>query len=115
MPVATGFILVVSMDIAPEKEALFHEVYAEHCAYLKDVPGVQNISRFRGDEFAIALGGAILPKPAASPRFIAVYEIDSPDVLTSDAWAAAVEKGRWSDEIRPYTSNRTHALYAKLP
>ena len=38
------------------------------------------------------------------------YEIETPDVLTSEAWAGAVEAGRWSGEVRPYTFNRSHVL-----
>ena len=44
------------------------------------------------------------------PRHSAVYEIESPDVLTSDAWAKAVDAGRWPTEVRPYTHNRRHVL-----
>jgi len=32
-------------------------------------------------------------------------------VLVSDAWTAAVERGRWPSEVRPFTTNRGHALY----
>jgi hypothetical protein len=31
-------------------------------------------------------------------------------VLTSDAWAKAVEKGRWPAQVRPHTRNRRHTL-----
>ncbi len=44
------------------------------------------------------------------PSYAAMYEIESPDVLVSDAWAAAVETGRWPDQVRPYTTNRQHLL-----
>jgi hypothetical protein len=40
-----------------------------------------------------------------------MYELDSPDVLTSPQWAAAVEAGRWPTAVRPYTRNRQHALF----
>jgi hypothetical protein len=43
---------------------------------------------------------------------VAIYEIDSPDVLTSAAWMEAVEQGRWPTEVRPYTSNRHHVVRA---
>jgi hypothetical protein len=29
--------------------------------------------------------------------FIAYYELENPDVINSDAWAAAVVKDRWTD------------------
>jgi len=47
---------------------------------------------------------------AGSPAYMAMYEIDSPEVLTSDSWAQAVELGRWPGEVRPFTSNRHHIL-----
>jgi hypothetical protein len=44
------------------------------------------------------------------PRYSAVYELESPEVLTSDAWAKAVDKGRWVTEVRPYIRNRRLVL-----
>ena len=48
------------------------------------------------------------------PRFNALYEIESPEVLTSDAWGRAVDQGRWPGEVRPHTKNRRHILYERL-
>jgi hypothetical protein len=48
------------------------------------------------------------------PRYQALYELEGPEVLTSEAWAAAVERGRWPVEVRPYTKNRRHVLYERL-
>jgi hypothetical protein len=48
--------------------------------------------------------------PAASPRYTAIYELASAEVLASAAWAQAVEAGRWPGEVRPFTTNRRHAL-----
>jgi hypothetical protein len=31
-------------------------------------------------------------------------------VLLSDAWAKAVDRGRWPKEIRPYVRARRHTL-----
>ena len=42
--------------------------------------------------------------------FQAMYELESPEVLTSDAWADAVDQGRWPEHVRPYTKNRRHVL-----
>jgi hypothetical protein len=44
------------------------------------------------------------------PRYSAVYELESPAVLTSEAWAKAVDAGRWPAAVRPYTRNRRHTL-----
>ena len=39
-----------------------------------------------------------------------MYEIESPEVLSSPAWGEAVELGRWPEQVRPYTTNRRHTL-----
>jgi hypothetical protein len=51
----------------------------------------------------------------AEPRYTALYEVTGPDVLTSEAWAEAVDQGRWPAQVRPYTRNRRHVLYRRLP
>ena len=56
----------------------------------------------------------VVPATVASGHFEivtkALYELESPDVLVSDAWGKAVDTGRWPDEIRPYTKNRRVVL-----
>ena len=96
----------------PSQEELFNEVYdQEHVPSLLKVPGVIAVTRFKTEPAALMMGGE---KRAVTgegqPRYSAMYEVESPDVLLSDAWAAAVEEGRWPDEVRPYTSNRQHVL-----
>ena len=44
------------------------------------------------------------------PAYLAIYELDSPDVLVSEGWAKAVEAGRWPSQVRPYTKNRRHVM-----
>ncbi len=111
MPIAAKFVFMASMDVAPEKEALFNEVYdREHIPNLLAVPGVLAVTRVRSEPFALAIGGERKPFAAASPRYTAIYELESPDVLASEAWARAVEAGRWPREVRPFTSERRHVL-----
>ncbi len=110
-----AYIFVVSMDVDPAHEALFNEVYdTEHIPYLLQVPGVRSAKRLKGEPFAVAIGGEVRQMPSPSPAYTALYEIDGPEVLTSAEWQAAVEKGRWSGEVRPHTSNRSHALMRVL-
>jgi hypothetical protein len=112
MTIDGRYLFVVAMDVAPGKEARFHEVYdSEHIPHLLAVPGVRAVTRGEAQPFGLAIGGTAEPRPSARPRFVAVYEIDGPDVLASDAWAEAVERGRWGNEVRPFTTNRAHALY----
>ena len=107
------YLFQVSMDVKPEKEALFNEVYdTEHVPYLMEVPGVVSVQRARSVPFRVSIGGETKEVPAAEPRYTALYTIESPDVLASAAWAEAVERGRWGPEVRPHTFNREHALFA---
>ncbi len=112
MPLSAPYLFVASMDVEPEKEAVFHDVYdTEHVPNLLKVPGVRAVTRMQGEPFAVSIGGAEQQIAHQGPRYSALYEIDGPHVLTSAAWASAVEQGRWPSEVRPYTHNRHHALY----
>jgi hypothetical protein len=112
MPVKSKYVFIVSMDVAPEKEALFNEVYdREHVPNLLKVPGVHSVTRLRTEPASLSLGGTTKRLTGeGSPTYVALYEIDSPDVLTSKAWTEAAELGRWPSEVRPYTSNRHHVV-----
>ncbi len=112
MPINAKFLFFASMDVAPEKEALFNEVYdQEHVPTLLKVPGVISVVRLEAQALTLSIGGERRTIVAeGEPKFTAIYEIESPEVLVSDAWAEAVEAGRWPEEVRPYTSNRRHVL-----
>ena len=112
MPIKSKYLFVASMDIDPDKEALFHEVYdTEHIPNLLKVPGVRAVTRLEGEPFAMSIGGQERKVAHEGPRHSAVYEIDGPHVLVSPEWAKAVEAGRWPSQVRPFTRNRRHALY----
>ncbi len=112
MPFESKYVLFVSMDVTPEKEDLFNEVYdTEHVPALLAVPGVLAVTRLIKTPLVLSMGGQNQEMAAAGEPFhAAVYEIESPDVLISPAWAEAVEAGRWGAEVRPFTSNRHHVL-----
>jgi hypothetical protein len=112
MPIEANYVFIVSMDVAPEKEALFNEVYdQEHVPTILKVPGVRAATRFRTEPATLVLGGQSKPLTGEGmPRYMAIYEIDSPDVLTSPAWMEASEIGRWPAEVRPFTHNRQHVV-----
>ena len=112
MPERGDYMLIAMMDVDPDKEDLFNEVYdAEHIPSLLRVPGVYSAERFTHEPLTVAIGGELKTIVAeGEPKYSAVYAIESPDVLVSDAWAAAVETGRWPEQVRPYTCNRRHVL-----
>jgi hypothetical protein len=116
MPSHAPYLFSASMDVRADKEALFHEVYdREHVPSLLAVPGVISVARFVLEPLKVSIGGEIRTIVVENePRFGAVYEIESPEVLTSAAWAKAVEQGRWPGEVRPYTTNRRHVLHRRI-
>ncbi|MEJ2626548.1 MAG: hypothetical protein P8Z80_19195 [Pseudolabrys sp.] len=112
MPIPAKHLFVASMDVEPEKEALFNEVYdTEHVPNLLAVPGVHSVTRVQGEPFAINIGGDEKRVTHNGPRHSAMYEIDGPQVLVSREWTEAVETGRWPTGVRSFTRNRRHALY----
>jgi hypothetical protein len=112
MSIITKYLFVASMDVDPDKEELFNEVYdTEHVPNLLKVPGVHAVTRIKGEPFAVSIGGAEQHIAHTEPRYSALYEIEGPHVLVSAAWAEAVKLGRWPNQVRPYTRNRRHALY----
>jgi hypothetical protein len=116
MPIRSPYLLVAAMDVDPTKEALFNEVYdREHVPLLSAVPGVISIARFVTQELTMVIGGERRRIAVENePRYHALYELESPAVLTSEAWAAAVDRGRWPTEVRPFTRNRRHVLQRLL-
>ena len=112
MPLQEKYLFIVSMDVTPEKEDLFNEVYdTEHVPLLLGVPGVISVSRLTKQPTKITLGGEIQTIDTADePKYTAIYEVTGPEVLFSDAWAEAGEQGRWGPDVRPHTFNRRHVL-----
>jgi hypothetical protein len=104
------------MDVEPAQESLFNEVYdQEHVPKLKEVPGLISAARFKRVELTMIVGGERTQISLQhEPMYNAIYEIENPEVLVSDAWAKAVEWGRRPKEVRPHTRNRRHVLYRRL-
>lgn len=116
MSIQTRYLFSAAMDVEPSREQLFHEVYdKEHVPLLLTVPGVVSVTRVRVRPLELVIGGEKKTIVFENePRFNALYEIESPEVLTSDAWGRAVDQGRWPGEVRPHTKNRRHILYERL-
>ena len=103
------YVLMVSMDVAPEKEALFNEVYdREHIPNLLKVPGVLGVRRVRSEPFVMSLAGERKEMPAASPRYTAIYDLESAEVLLSPAWAQATRRS--GSMWRPFMVDRSRTI-----
>lgn len=116
MPIQTRYLFSAAMDVEPEKEALFNEVYdKEHVPLLLTVPGVVAVARFKSQPVTMVMGGERRTIVIENePRYSALYEVESPEVLLGAAWAKAVDQGRWPGEVRPYTKNRRHVMFERI-
>ncbi len=116
MSIQTRYLFSAAMDVEPEKEALFNEVYdKEHVPLILSVPGVVSAARFKRQPVTMILGGERRTIVVENePRYNALYELDSPEVLLSPAWAKVVDQGRWPGEVRPYTKNRRHVMFERI-
>ena len=92
------YIYIAAMDVEPGKEAAFNEVYdTEHIPTILKVPGVISATRYE--------------VVSGDPKYMAVYEVETPELPESEIFRAATNEGRWPTEIRPFTKNRYHAVY----
>lgn len=116
MPITSRYLFSAAMDVDAAKDALFNEVYdREHVPNLLTVPGVIAVARFKKQELTMVIGGERKTIVIENePAYNALYELESPDVLTSPGWAKAVDAGRWPGQVRPYTKNRRHVLYRRI-
>lgn len=117
MPLTSKYIMIASMDVDPEHEVIFNDVYdREHVPNLSKVPGILSVTRFERQELTISIGGEKrVVKLENEPKYAAIYELESPEALVSNEWADAVEKGRWPSQVRPHTKNRRHVLLKLIP
>jgi len=112
MAVKAKYLMIASMDVDPERDAIFNEVYdQEHVPNLMKVPGVLGVTRYKRETLTMNIGGERKTIEIPNePVYTAIYELESADVLTSPAWDKAIEEGRWPSQVRPYTKNRRHVL-----
>ena len=116
MAAKANYIFTVSMDVDVDKEAIFNEVYdTEHIPLILKVPGIVAAKRYKMEPLTMIIGGerkTIVME--GEPKYMAVYELESADVLVGDDWAKAVDSGRWPSEVRPFTHNRCHVLRKQI-
>jgi len=112
MPAKAKFVFIASMDVEPDKDAIFNAVYdTEHIPLILKVPGVVSARRCHTVPLTMIIGGEKKTIVAeGEPKYSAIYELESAEVLVSEAWAKAVDAGRWPTDVRPFTRNRRHVL-----
>ncbi len=92
-PKGAAGLLVNGMSAAPEGEEEFNRWYnEEHIPALSAVPGCIVARRF------VAIN-------ECPQKYLALYHLESPDVVKTQAWAKAVETP-WTLKIRPFMRDR---------
>ena len=109
------YLFTASMDVSPEREDLFNELYdAEHVPMLSRVPGVISATRFRHRDLTMMIEGEPRRvKADGESRYSTVYELSSPAALLSEEWSRGASYGRWPKEVRPFLSNLRFRLYER--
>ena len=69
------YLMIASMDVDPEHDAIFNEVYdKEHVPNLMKVPGVLGVSRYKRGTLTMNIGGERktieLPNEPSTQRFM---------------------------------------------
>ena len=96
------YLYVVQLDIPPEKEPEFNDLYDnEHFSGLLKVSGVLGGARYITDE-----PGEI--------KYLALYELESPEVRESDEWRKTSDGGLWPSRVRPHITRRSRVLYRRI-
>lgn len=101
----TRFVYIAQLAIPGVLEQRFTELYdTEHVPALMAVPGVRSCSRFK-------LLWADTPD---MPEYLAIYDVDAPDVPKSPEWLKASAAGDWPKEIRPHMTVRRHGMFERI-
>jgi len=109
MPIKSKYLFVASMDVDPDKEALFHEVYdTEHVPNLLKVPGVHAVTRLEGEPFAVSIGGQEKKVAHEGARHSAVYERSTGRMC----WSVRNGPRRSKPAVGPVTCGRSPAIGA---
>lgn len=100
-----SYIFMVQMNIPADREAEFNRIYdTEHVPMLSKVPGVHKVTRYKLEKST----------DTRMQKYLAIYEVESPDIVNSPAWQEAGEWGDWAPKIRPHTAERHHSYFKKI-
>jgi hypothetical protein len=99
-------VFAVLLEVPPAHEATFNTIYdTDHLLHMIEVPGVRNCARYRLDWSDNA---------AEMPKYLALYEIDGPEVPRSAAWKQQSAKGAWPTEMRPHVTVRRNGVFSHI-
>lgn len=98
-----NYILMVQLDLPDEHVEEFNIRYdRDHVPHLLNVDGVVSAQRYELDRDG-----------EDQPRFLAIYELESPDIPQSEAWEKAANVPAWV-EIRGHITTRKRGIFRKI-
>ena len=99
----SNHILIVQLDVPEEHLAEFNKLYdGEHVPALLGVSGVISGQRYEIDRDA-----------EDQLRYLAIYEIENPDIPAGDEWQKAANTPGWS-EVRKHVTARRRGVFRKM-
>ena len=97
---------LAQLSVPQESEATFNDFYDNHyLPQLLKLPGVNAVSRYKLE----------WTDGEKAPEYLAIYEVDGPEVPRSKAWLDASISSGWASTIRPLLTVRRHAMFRRLP
>ena len=98
-----NYILMVQLEVADEHVDEFNKLYdGEHVPSLLSVDGVVSGQRYELDRNA-----------DDQLRFLAIYELERPDIPESDEWQKAATTPDWM-VVRKYITSRRRGVFRKM-
>src|SRR5258707_13873773 len=99
------YLMIATMDIDTEHEAIFNEVYdKEHVPNLSKVPGVIGITRYKRGTLKMNIGGETNTIEITNePAQMAINELAKTAGFTRPGWRNATIDRRWAHHRQPLT------------
>ena len=96
------YLFIASMDVDPTARRFSTTSTTPSIARCSTRFPASAVTRYETQRLVMAMGGEVREiEIPGTPRHHAVYQLDSPEILTSSEWAAAVDAGRWPEQVRP--------------
>lgn len=101
-----AYLYIAQLAIPPGLEDEFNRLYdSGYVPNLLKVPGVRSAVRYRLE----------WSDGAEMPEYLAIYEVDDPNVPKSAQWRNASVECGWAERIRPHLTVRRHGMFCRLP
>lgn len=101
----SSFVFIAQLAIPRALEQRFTELYdTDHVPALMTVPGVRSCSRYK----------LVWADTDEMPEYLAIYNVDAPDVPKSQQWREASASGEWPSAIRPHLTVRRHGMFERV-